>query len=67
MANFWFSHIPKLKIKKFLDTLHSRLSKKSVVLLADGVYIEQLGGELLIKGKLQDTYRKKSFKIWRAV
>ncbi len=62
MANFWFSHIPKSKIKKFLENLHSRLSKKSVVLFADGVYIEELGGELIIKDQQKDTYKRRILK-----
>lgn len=62
MANFWFSHIPKSKIKKFLDNFHSRLTKKSVVLFADAVYIAGLGGELLIKDNHKDTYKKRILK-----
>lgn len=62
MANFWFSHIPKSKIKKFLETVHSRLFKKSVVLFADGVYIAGLGGELLIRNKEKDTYKRRVLK-----
>lgn len=60
MANFWFSHIPKKKIKKFLEALHSRLSKNSVVLIADAVYIAGLGGELLLKDKNEDTFKKRT-------
>lgn len=60
VANFWFSHIPRKKIKKFLNTLHSRLTKNSVILIADGIYIEGLGGELLLKDKHKDTFKKRS-------
>lgn len=57
MANFWFSHIPKNKIKKFLNTLHSRLAENSVVLLADDIYIEDRGGELIRKD--QDSFKRR--------
>lgn len=62
MAIFWFSHIPKSKIKKFLDVLHTRLSKNSVVLIADVVYIEELGGGLLIKDSDENTYKRRTLK-----
>lgn len=61
MANFWFSHIPKKKIKKFLDTLHSRLTKNSVVLMADDVYIKGRGGELIQK-EGQDSFKRRVLK-----
>ncbi len=60
MANFWFSHIPRGKIKKFLDTLHSKLAKNSVVVFIDGVYIEGLGGELISKDKREDTFKMRT-------
>lgn len=60
MANFWFSHIPGKKIKKFLNTLHSRLAKNSVVIFIDGVYIEGLGGELVSKDKHKDTFKMRT-------
>lgn len=60
MANFWFSHIPKIKIKRFLTTLHSRLAKNSVVLFVDGVYVEGLGGKLLEKNKKGDTFKRRN-------
>lgn len=62
MANFWFSHIPKKKIKKFLDVLHTRLSKNSAVLIADAVYIEGFGGDLVLKKGSKDTYKRRKLK-----
>lgn len=59
MANFWFSHIPKKKIRKFLETLHSRLSKNSVILIVDGVYVKGLGGDLVVKKESEDTYKRR--------
>lgn len=59
MANFWFSHIPKGQIRSFLNTLHSRLEKNSVILLSDGVYVEELGGKLITKQNSLDTFKKR--------
>lgn len=61
MANFWFSHISKRKIKQFLATLHSRLARNSVVLMADDVYIEGRGGELVRKEN-EDTLKRRVLK-----
>lgn len=60
MANFWFSHIPKKRIKEFLETLHSRLDKNSVVLIVDSVFREELGGELMKKAQHQDTFKRRT-------
>lgn len=62
MANFWFSHIPKKRIQEFLTTLHSRLSKNSVVVFIDGVYIEGLGGELILKDKHKDSFKRRTLR-----
>lgn len=59
MVNFWFSHIPKSQIRKFLDTLHSRLEKNSVILLSDGVYVKGIGGELITKQNNHNTFKKR--------
>lgn len=61
MANFWFSHIPRKKIKKFLNTLHSRLTKNSVVLMADDIFNEGKGGELVQK-EGQDSFKRRVLK-----
>lgn len=62
MANFWFSHIPKDKISKFLEEIHKRLSKDSLVFLADGIYRKDLGGELVMKKGLKDTYKLRTLR-----
>lgn len=61
MANFWFSHIPKKRMKKFLTILHSRLNKHSVVLMVDDVYRKGRGGELVQKAG-QDTFKRRLLK-----
>ena len=57
LANFWFSHIPKEKIKVFLDGFHRVLSNKAVIFMADNVFNEDIGGKL-VRGKDENnTYK----------
>ena len=58
-ANFWFSHIPKNKIQEFILTFHQKLKLGSKVFIADSVYIEGLGGELIKKVGDKNTYKKR--------
>jgi ubiquinone/menaquinone biosynthesis C-methylase UbiE len=56
-ANFWFSHLEKTNIQKFLNGLHNRIKPGSPVFMADNVYMEGLGGTLVKKPGLSDTYK----------
>lgn len=57
LVNFWFSHIPKEKIKPFLDNLHSVLLNNSVVFIADNVFNENIGGKLVKDSRSNNTYK----------
>ncbi|RKN85477.1 methyltransferase domain-containing protein [Paenibacillus ginsengarvi] len=59
VACFWFLHIPKNKIEPFLDKLHARLGSGAVVFMADNVYVEGRGGELIVKEDSEDTYKRR--------
>jgi SAM-dependent methyltransferase len=59
-ANFWFSHIPKNKISGFLDCFHRKLIPGSIVFIADNVYMEGIGGELIHKPGDLNTYKKRT-------
>jgi ubiquinone/menaquinone biosynthesis C-methylase UbiE len=37
LANFWFSHIPKSRIRLFLKDFHRLLQRKSTIFMADNV------------------------------
>jgi demethylmenaquinone methyltransferase/2-methoxy-6-polyprenyl-1,4-benzoquinol methylase len=39
-AGFWFSHIPKSKIKSFLDVIHKKLDKNALIVFMDNLYVE---------------------------
>ncbi len=56
-ANFWFSHIPKNKIIGFIETFNKKLSPGSIVFMADNIYIEGIGGELITKQGDENTYK----------
>jgi demethylmenaquinone methyltransferase/2-methoxy-6-polyprenyl-1,4-benzoquinol methylase len=39
-AGFWFSHVPKSRIKKFIEVIHSKLSENAIVVFMDNLYVE---------------------------
>jgi len=57
LANFWFSHIPKEKIGLFLSDFHRVLSDGAKVFMADNVFIEGIGGELIRGEGDENTYK----------
>lgn len=56
-ALFWFSHIPKSRIDEFLESFHQTLGKGARVFMADNIYLEGVGGELILKEGEEDTYK----------
>jgi ubiquinone/menaquinone biosynthesis C-methylase UbiE len=62
LANFWFSHIPKRKIKSFLNTFHNKLQPLSVIIMADNIYDKNIGGELNKKENDENTYKIRDLK-----
>jgi len=57
LANFWFSHVPKSRIDGFLNALHNRLEKPAVVFMSDNVYVRGIGGQLIDKPRIEDTFK----------
>ncbi|PYI52081.1 class I SAM-dependent methyltransferase [Paenibacillus flagellatus] len=57
LANFWLSHVPKLRLPEFLQRLHDRLGSGAVVFMADNMYVDGVGGELVRRTGEQDTYK----------
>jgi SAM-dependent methyltransferase len=57
LAMFWLSHVPRARLRAFLDGMHARLLPGSVVYLADNVYVPGVGGELLPADSSGDTYK----------
>jgi SAM-dependent methyltransferase len=56
-AMFWLSHVPRARLRVFLDGLHARLEAGAVVYLADNVHVPGIGGELLPPDESGDTYK----------
>jgi SAM-dependent methyltransferase len=56
-ANFWFSHIPRMRVEEFLIGFHKKLGAGSKVFMADNMYVEGLGGTLITKEGEEDTYK----------
>jgi 2-polyprenyl-3-methyl-5-hydroxy-6-metoxy-1,4-benzoquinol methylase len=40
-AGFWFSHIPKSKIKEFMDVIYSKLNENALIIFMDNLYVEE--------------------------
>jgi 2-polyprenyl-3-methyl-5-hydroxy-6-metoxy-1,4-benzoquinol methylase len=57
LAMFWVSHVPRARLRAFLDGLHARLLPGGIVFLADNVYLPGIGGELLPADEAGDTYK----------
>jgi SAM-dependent methyltransferase len=57
LAMFWLSHVPRARLRAFLDGFHARLEPGAVVYLADSVHLPGLGGELLPADDAGDTYK----------
>ena len=62
LANFWFSHVPKNQINSFLNTFHKRLKPNSTIIMADNIYNEEFGGELIKKANDENTYKNRTLK-----
>jgi|ERR1043166_2781864 SAM-dependent methyltransferase len=57
LANFWISHVPKARLPEFLDGFHARLTRGAVVFMADNVYVEGVGGPLVARPGVEDTFK----------
>jgi SAM-dependent methyltransferase len=57
LANFWFSHVPKMRMEEFLREFHRRIGLGAVVFMADNVYVPGVGGELITCPGVVDTFK----------
>ena len=39
-SGFWFSHIPKSKIKIFFDIIHNKLNENAIIVFMDNMYVD---------------------------
>ena len=57
LANFWLSHVPRKRLKSFINQLHQRLGSGAVVFMADNVFVSGCGGDLVHYLGDEDTYK----------
>jgi SAM-dependent methyltransferase len=57
LSNFWFSHIPKAQVNEFLHGFHKKLLTRATVFMADNVYVPDIGGELIRRTEIEDTFK----------
>ncbi len=60
LAMFWFSHVPKARIEEFLHGFHAALEKGSTVFMAENMLQEGVGGELIQKPGIEDTFKRRA-------
>src|SRR4030095_4307148 len=60
LANFWFLPLPKSRIDEFLAEFHTRLVPGAVVFMADNVYSPGIGGELVERPGVADTFKMRT-------
>ena len=56
-SGFWWSHIPRAKLKSFLNLFHSRLGKGSNVVMIDNRYVEGSNTAISKTGENGDTFQ----------
>ena len=62
LANFWFSHIPRHRIDRFIAGFHRTLRPQASVFLADNVLVPDVGGELISRAGDDNTYRRRTLR-----
>ena len=62
LANFWFSHVPRHRIDRFIEGFHHTLRPQSSVFLADNVLVPDVGGELIRRAGDDNTYRRRTLR-----
>jgi ubiquinone/menaquinone biosynthesis C-methylase UbiE len=62
LANFWFSHVRKADIGRFLGGFQRRLGVGALVFMCDDVNNLGIGGEFVQHEGEEDTYKKRSLR-----
>ncbi len=59
-SGFWWSHVPRPKIPKFLNGLHGKIGKGGLVVFIDNNYIEGTSHPILFEDDEGNTYQRRS-------
>ena len=62
LANFWFSHLPRHRVDRFIAGFHRTLRPQASVFLADNVLVPDVGGELISRAGDDNTYRRRTLR-----
>ncbi len=62
VAMFWFSHVVKKQIPTFLKHVHSRAYPGATIVMADGNYIKEYGGDLKTRSNSHNTWKKRTLR-----
>jgi SAM-dependent methyltransferase len=57
LAMFWLSHVPRHRLREFLEHLHGRLAAGARVFFADNVHVSGVGGDLTAPDANGDTFK----------
>lgn len=57
LAMFWISHVPKARLREFLDGFHRRLGPGAAAFMADNVNVPDVGGPLIAKPGSPDGFK----------
>ena len=58
-AGFWFSHVPRSRIRRFLYNLHARLEPGAVVLFLDNLYVGGSSSAITERDDDGNTYQSR--------
>jgi SAM-dependent methyltransferase len=58
-AMFWLSHVPRDRVRTFLEGFHARLAPGSPVFLADNLFVHGCGGQLVHRPGASDTFKRR--------
>lgn len=65
IAAFWWSHLEKAKIDRFLQTFHAKLLAGSLVVMTDNIYVEGSSTPLSRTDDKGDSYQLRQLKDGR--
>jgi len=65
IAAFWWSHLEKAKIARFLQTFHAKLLPGSLVVMTDNIYVEGSSTPLSRTDDQGDSYQLRQLKDGR--
>lgn len=60
LTMFWLSHVPRARLQEFLRGFHAKVDQGSIIFLAENMLQEDVGGELIRKPDIEDTFKRRT-------